>query len=307
MSTIKCICIDQALAFENTPVIASGSLDNHVSFTFCSLWNGYTKTAVFWRNEADAYHVILDSSGTCQLPPEVSDDHGTIYFGVFGVNGAGNRRTSNVLSYRIEKGAITVNTAPSEPTSDIYTQLLAMERAFEDHIKQLVVDSMVPDGSIATVKLASKSVTADKMADGSVTTAKLASKSITTEKLGDGVVDHILGKVLRVAVGSYVGTGGSGASAPNSLTFDFQPMLVVVLADSSYSHCPANLFIRGQGNSSGLSVIDSSTDSADLVLSWVGTTLSWYCDEPGNHPMLQLNEGGKTYRYFAIGMPGGDE
>ena len=126
MSTIKVICIDQALAFENTPVIASGGLEeDFVSFTFCDQWTGFARTAVFWRNEKEPYHALLDGSDTCQIPPEVTGDEGTIFFGVFGVNESGAQRTTEVLTYHIKKGAITAGTKPSEPTQDIYTQLLA--------------------------------------------------------------------------------------------------------------------------------------------------------------------------------------
>ena len=126
MSTIKVICIDQALAFENTPVIASGGLEeDFISFTFCNQWTGFTRTAVFWRTEKDAYHVLLDGADRCQIPPEVTADEGTIFFGVFGVDGTGAQRTTEVLTYHIKKGAITTGTKPSEPTQDIYTQLLA--------------------------------------------------------------------------------------------------------------------------------------------------------------------------------------
>lgn len=127
MSTIiKVKCTDQVLAFENTPVIASGGLgEDFVSFEFCSKWDGLAKTAVFWRTETDAYHVILDESGSCAIPPEVLTQEGVIHFGVFGVGGDGEQRTSDVLRYTIVKGVITEGTKPSEPTQDIYTQLLA--------------------------------------------------------------------------------------------------------------------------------------------------------------------------------------
>lgn len=127
MSTIiKVKCTDQVLTFENTPVIASGGLgEDFVSFEFCSKWDGLAKTAVFWRTEADAYHAVLDESGGCAIPPEVLTQEGVIYFGVFGVDSEGNQRTSDVLRYTVVKGVITEGTKPSDPTQDIYTQLLA--------------------------------------------------------------------------------------------------------------------------------------------------------------------------------------
>ena len=125
MSIIKVKCTDQVLTFENTPVIASGGLEeDFLQVDFCSRWDGFARTAVFWRTEAEAYHAVLDEENTCPVPPEVTADEGLLYFGVFGVNEAGAQRTSEVLTYRIVKGAITTGTKPSDPTPDIYTQLL---------------------------------------------------------------------------------------------------------------------------------------------------------------------------------------
>ena len=123
---IKLRCIDQVLALESTPVVASGGLgEDFIEVSFCSKWDGLAKTAVFWRTEAEVYHIPLDESGVCPIPPEVLVDEGAIYFGLFGVSEDGRQRTSEVMRYTITKGAITSGTKPSEPTSDIYTQLLA--------------------------------------------------------------------------------------------------------------------------------------------------------------------------------------
>lgn len=125
MSIIKVKCQDQTLSFLNTPLIASGGLgEDFMQFEFCSKWDGLERTAVFWRNEKDAYHVLLDDQDLCEIPPEVLQDGGLIYFGAFGVDAAGKQRTTEVLTYRIEQGAITTGTKPSDPTPDIYTQLL---------------------------------------------------------------------------------------------------------------------------------------------------------------------------------------
>lgn len=122
---IKVTCIDQVLTLENTPTVASGGLnEDYVEFSFCSKWDGLEVTAVFWRDEKNAYHVLLDEANCCQVPPEVTAEEGLIHFGVFGVNAAGKQRTSNVLTYRVEKGAITTDTKPSDPTPEIYQQLL---------------------------------------------------------------------------------------------------------------------------------------------------------------------------------------
>lgn len=125
MSTIQVSCVDQTLVLTNTPLIASGGIEeDYVSFSFCPLWQDYFKTAVFWRSEAEAYHVVLDASNSCMIPVEVLQEDGAIFFGVFGVNEDGVQRTSEVLRYTIVKGVITQDTQPSDPTPDIYTQLL---------------------------------------------------------------------------------------------------------------------------------------------------------------------------------------
>lgn len=139
MSTILVKCQDQVLAFENTPLIASGDVGvDFVQFSFCDLWDGYKRAAVFWRNEKDVYHVNLDEEDRCEIPKEVLQDGGLIYFGAFGVNAAGQQRTSKVLTYRIEQGAITTDTKPSDPTPDIYTQIMQEFLTFEAVITSMV-------------------------------------------------------------------------------------------------------------------------------------------------------------------------
>ena len=126
MSIIKVNCVDQTLAFDHTPVIASGGLrEDYIQFSFCGQWTGYARTVAFWRSETEVYHVLLDENDTACLPREVTDEEGAVFFGVFGVAADGTQRTSEVLTYHIVKGAITTGTAPAEPTPDIYTQLLA--------------------------------------------------------------------------------------------------------------------------------------------------------------------------------------
>ena len=125
-TTIMVRCTDQVLTFTNTPIIASGGIEeDYVRFEFCGMWDGYTKTAVFWKTEALPYHAVLDQENTCKIPQEVLSKEGVIYFGVFGVNTSGQQRTSEILTYNICKGVITEGTVPSEPTQDIYMQLLA--------------------------------------------------------------------------------------------------------------------------------------------------------------------------------------
>lgn len=115
---------DQALQVANASLIASGSEGVlQVRCYFDSLWAGYGKTAVFYRTEAEVYHIpVVD--GLAEIPHEVLADDGYFFLGFMGV--AENTRTTEVVRLTIKQGAITTSTAtPEDPTPDIYHQILA--------------------------------------------------------------------------------------------------------------------------------------------------------------------------------------
>lgn len=139
MSTIiKLRCIDQVLTFESTPLISSGGREeDFLQVSFCSKWDNMAKTAVFWRSEEEVYHVALDVNNSCAIPHEVLADEGVFYFGLFGVDSASRQRTTEVLRYTVERGAITSGTKPTDPTPDLYTQMLAVYSELIAPITQL--------------------------------------------------------------------------------------------------------------------------------------------------------------------------
>lgn len=125
-TVIKVTCVDQTLQLTATPVIAcGGSEDVRVEFSFCPLWQGYPRTAMFWRTHKEVHTRQLDAADSCLIPAEVLQTDGALYFAVFGVNAEGVRRTSEALAYPIGVGAITEGTKPPEPAPDLYTQVLA--------------------------------------------------------------------------------------------------------------------------------------------------------------------------------------
>lgn len=138
MSTyIKVECQDQELAIVNTPVIASGGInENFMEFNFCPKWDGFSKTAVFYRNIKEVYHSVLDKNNVCEIPHEVTDFEGIMYFGVFGVSGE-TQKTSNILKYKIKQGAISTELLPSEPSEDIYLQILIQYNANQQMMAEL--------------------------------------------------------------------------------------------------------------------------------------------------------------------------
>lgn len=240
MSIIRVNCVDQTLVFDNTPVIASGGLEeNFVQFTFCGQWDGFTKTAVFWRTKDEAYHVVLDDADSGQVPPEVTASEGVIYFGVFGVDVNGRQRTTEVLTYKIVEGAITTGTQPSAPTPDIYTQVLtrlseaqalveetrAAEKAFEDKMyadrrefEDMIIDdqsvfmrNMLSDQEAFEIEIKA-SVAEGMVPDESISAAKLAAGAVTLDKLGADVV-----AAIDAAHASTHGANGADPVTPASI------------------------------------------------------------------------------------------
>lgn len=100
---------------------------------------------------------------------------------------------------------------------------------------------------------------------------------------------------VKIATGSYTGNGVYGSGNPNTLTFPFEPKMLMVLPDptiASTSYCGfwclGNPGITGQipANASGSTVSVS------------GNTISWF--STGNAQM-QLNVDNQKYYYIALG------
>jgi hypothetical protein len=114
---------DQVIQLTNLPRIASGSKDAlQFRCSFCGKWEGCGKVAVFYRTESQVYHVpVVDNLVT--VPWEVLQDEGHFWFGFMGQDDL--TRTTEVIRVEVAKGALTVATATSDPTPDIYHLMLA--------------------------------------------------------------------------------------------------------------------------------------------------------------------------------------
>lgn len=161
MSIINIRCIDQTLTITNAPLISSGDIQtDSLKFDFCPMWDGFKKTAIFYRNELEVYAVLVDENSEAIVPKEVLQSEGFFYFGVHGVSGD-KVRTSQVLRYRVVKGAISEEVLIPEPTPDIYSQIMKMIEeagiliyyATENEISQLLKSSAQGDGLITLTRL----------------------------------------------------------------------------------------------------------------------------------------------------------
>lgn len=125
-SEIKVTCTDQVLKVTEAPVLASGGLNEvSVVFTFCEKWKGFAKTAFFYNDPEKIYYAVLDENDTCTVPWEVYKEEGIFYFGVFGEKDT-TRRTSAIVRYKSKAGFVAVDMLPSDPTPEVYDQIIAM-------------------------------------------------------------------------------------------------------------------------------------------------------------------------------------
>lgn len=109
---------------------------------------------------------------------------------------------------------------------------------------------------------------------------------------------------LRMASGSYTGSGTSGSSNKNALTFTFAPKLLIVWhgasspnglqPDLNYSYWHYS-FIWTTGQTQA-GVYAGSTGVVNFTVS--GKTIRWY----SSNSAAQLNAIGTTYNYFALGI-----
>lgn len=145
MTLIKALLQDQVLTLVETPVIASGGVEEDVvSFDFgVAAWDGYIKKAVFYRDESDVYHVDIGSDNTAVIPWEVLRQEGFMFLGVFGTKGS-EIKTSTVARYRVENGAITT-ASELNPTPNIYADIIANTAARHTHSNKAVLDGITAE------------------------------------------------------------------------------------------------------------------------------------------------------------------
>ena len=106
--------------------------------------------------------------------------------------------------------------------------------------------------------------------------------SIPSGQIKDGV---------KIATGSYTGTGTYGPSNPNSLTFAFEPKLMLVNENSQYG------LIAIKDCAAALAAVNTMQQR----VTWENKTVSWYCTGTNQSAFTQYNAAGTTYNYIAIG------
>ena len=100
----------------------------------------------------------------------------------------------------------------------------------------------------------------------------------------------------KVDLGTYIGTGTSGQSNPNTLTFDFKPKVVFIVGGLP------RMFVQGYGNGT---YIGSDDNRKTLKTEWNENSITWWLEKTtgyaSNDAIEQCNSSGTTYYYVAIG------
>lgn len=95
---------------------------------------------------------------------------------------------------------------------------------------------------------------------------------------------------MQIQSGSYVGTGTHGVNNPNTLTFRFEPKVVLIYTSSGYI---TTIFPWAPQ-----AVVQLSSSHVAIITSIEGNTVSWYSGQSQHN---QLNASGIEYWYTAIG------
>lgn len=111
--------------------------------------------------------------------------------------------------------------------------------------------------------------------------------SVTT--LGQNVAT-LMQQSVRLTQGYYVGDGTYGESHPNTLTFDFTPVLVLVYTKDSVDNPVFTHLMRGLD-------VAPQFRSGTLPVTWGNRSVSWYASVAE----WQANKNGQVYHYIAIG------
>lgn len=106
------------------------------------------------------------------------------------------------------------------------------------------------------------------------------------------------GHNCRIAFGEYTGTGTTGADNPNTLNFDFYPVLIAVAAAENFrSTDRVYFFLRPR------TVVKSpyagTTEPTDIRVQWADGGVSWYVTT--GKATHQLNSSSVTYYYTVLG------
>lgn len=139
------------------------------------------------------------------------------------------------------------------------------------------------------------------MADFNADNQKLDSALMALSQKIDTTAAQLAAAIPHVQVGTYVGTGTYGEDHPNTLTFDFEPKLViinnVIFLDQIVNEHESYNLIAVRGARRTIAYFFSGADTK-VTLNWSGNALIWYSNGSSGE---QGNISEAVYHYIAIG------
>lgn len=194
MSTIQVRVLDQVLSAVVVPEIACNSQNVvRLGVQFDTSWNGYAKTAAFYTDwNKCPYEKVLSTDNLCIIPPEVLIRTGYLYIGIKGVKD-GETKTTTILRYKVVAG--TPVTVISDPTDDVYHQLLlenkntndalAVERARINNLASLKNGSTTGDAELSDIRVSILGETHENAGDAVRSQAEMLFKGLTSKGINE--------------------------------------------------------------------------------------------------------------------------
>lgn len=116
MSTIEIKVTGRELSFINMPTISAGAVGaDSIKFEFesPSVWDGYIKYCVVFKNRSQYCPEALDNSNIAQISSNMLSNEGILYIGLCGYKDA-TRLTSTIVSYEIKNGVYCIHSSEEE-------------------------------------------------------------------------------------------------------------------------------------------------------------------------------------------------
>lgn len=105
-------------------------------FSFDSIWNGFSKTAVFACDSTDSYRVNIENN-MCKIPASCIRKEGILKIGVYGISDDGVVITTNSVAHRVNEGVGEVDEWIEEDTSLVVNALKELESSYEEYLGSL--------------------------------------------------------------------------------------------------------------------------------------------------------------------------
>lgn len=205
MSNINIQVEDQTLYVTNAPKIAAqGIKENYVVFSFSSDWDGFGKSALFYRleDEDTVYESVVDNTGKAVVPYEVTQKDGKICLGVCGVKND-VVKTSEIIKYKIVKGRYTSGEESQPPTPGIYEQMLALAGSISDQVNNAPYVEYEEDGEYA--------LPVHTINDNEETTSNTWSAQKIKSEIGSAFTNKLKIKTFRLEADTSIGGENFGS------------------------------------------------------------------------------------------------